>query len=354
MNTRAGGRNGSLEQQYADVFINLPQRMEQIANAIQQSNSQMIQLVQNISNDMIQTIQTQSELTRQCIRECFEEQKVNNEDKKELLDTLSKETKQCIETCTEKITSSITTILVNSTKNQATSEEILKEKENVSEFWNETLNKRKTQYWKYYRNKKLSEIYTDGLNKEIPEMPRKYQPICIENESTEEFEIRKEGALVRFKNDIKLIQARSQRHEKDFQKTDEELLKFLNENYNNDTAHALYLQWQKECRDEEKKSASLYSKNEEFHKENLTNEPKPSKEKKQQQQERKEKVESNESTENTENTEDSKNSNYNRRGGRYNSYQGNHRRNNNYSRQRRGNYRNQPFLGQRREYPRRR
>ena len=111
METRNGGKRTTGNDQLAETISKIPQSMEEIARSILRSNNEMIQLFQNINNDLIQEIQQQSELTRRCIINCFENQKQEqttaNEDNKEIIDTLSKETRKCIEQCTEKMVLSI-------------------------------------------------------------------------------------------------------------------------------------------------------------------------------------------------------------------------------------------------------
>ena len=62
-------------------------------------------------------------------------------------------------------------------------------KEQISHLWNNMLNSRCQVFWQYYRSKQISDVYKKLLEKNPPQMPRKFLPRMIENETKEEMEI---------------------------------------------------------------------------------------------------------------------------------------------------------------------
>jgi len=194
-----------------------------------------------ISNDLIQTIQSQGELTRRCVIKCFEDQTTRHEEQKELMDTIGKSTKECIETCTETIVSCIKTSLP--TTNKATQQRI--KTHNPDKFdWTNELTDRKLHFYKYLKNRKLHDIYI----KEFPMMPRKFQPVNIQNEPEDEFKIRKKRAINTFRSEIELLKARFTRHREDFKRKDEETIAKIKIKHPRE-ADELIKKWEKECKE---------------------------------------------------------------------------------------------------------
>ena len=79
------------------------------------------------------------------------------------------------------------------------------------------------QYWHFFRNEKLYDTYSIELTKETPKMPRKFQSVRIENEPLEEFEVRKELAISKLTNEMKLPKVSYERHHKHFEEVDLEI-----------------------------------------------------------------------------------------------------------------------------------
>ena len=62
-------------------------------------------------------------------------------------------------------------------------------KEQISHLWNNMLNSRCQVFWQYYRSKQISDVYKKLLEKNPPQMPRKFLPRMTENETKEEMEM---------------------------------------------------------------------------------------------------------------------------------------------------------------------
>ena len=63
-------------------------------------------------------------------------------------------------------------------------EEISKAKESIQAEWNKKYKLRDEPFWKLHRNQRLEEIYTLELEKEKPNLPRKFLPNFNGTEST--------------------------------------------------------------------------------------------------------------------------------------------------------------------------
>ena len=83
-------------------------------------------------------------------------------------------------------------------------------KERISHLWNNTLNSRRQAFWQYYRPKQISDVYEKLLEKNPPQIPRKFLPRMTENETKEETEIRTLVSVEKFKSEIHLQDLRSE------------------------------------------------------------------------------------------------------------------------------------------------
>ena len=107
-------------------------------------------------------------------------------------------------------------------------------------------------------------------------MPRKFQPVRIENEPLEEFEVRKELAISKLTNEIKLLKIRYERHQKHFEEVDLEIENMLKSKFEENVSSILCSEWKSDCRKEEETSAMRFYRSEKWFHENLTSAPRPS------------------------------------------------------------------------------
>ena len=63
-------------------------------------------------------------------------------------------------------------------------------KKNREETWNDKPKKQDDIFWRYYRNKRLNELFQEELEKENPILPGRFQIKQREYEADEEYEIR--------------------------------------------------------------------------------------------------------------------------------------------------------------------
>ena len=80
--------------------------------------------------------------------------------------------------------------------------------------YSKTLRNIEETFWRYYRNKRLSELFREELEKENPILPRRFQIRQKEHEADEEYEIRKEFVKESLKTELKLLQVRFIRQQK--------------------------------------------------------------------------------------------------------------------------------------------
>ena len=99
-------------------------------------------------------------------------------------------------------------------KIQNNKDEVKNNKKNIEETWNDKLKKRDDTFWRYYRNKRLNELFREELEKKNPILPRRFQIKQREREADEGYEIRKEFGKESLKTEVKLLQVRFIRQEK--------------------------------------------------------------------------------------------------------------------------------------------
>ena len=107
-------------------------------------------------------------------------------------------------------------------------------KELISHLWNNTLNSRRQAFWQYYRSKLISEIYKKLLEKNPPQMTKKFLLRSIENKSKEEKEIRTLLSVEKFKSEIHLQDLRSKKYEIRLNNVDANMITYFSANYEND------------------------------------------------------------------------------------------------------------------------
>ena len=119
-------------------------------------------------------------------------------------------------------------------------------KERISHLWNNTLNSRRQAFWQYYRPKQISDIYEKLLEKNPPQIPRKFLPRMTENETKEETEIRTLVSVEKFKSEIHLQDLRSEKYEIRLNNVDANMITYFTANYENDICDNLIELWEKD------------------------------------------------------------------------------------------------------------
>lgn len=139
--------------------------------------------------------------------------------------------------------------------------------------WNQTLNKRKTAYWKHLRAEEIANTYANWLEETPAKIAKKFQPTPVEGESNEQVRIKKEIAETRVQGEIRLLRAQASQHRETFEECDNEINMFLS-SQDSEIREALWELWREDTTKEEMRSKSIWEKKKEWF---LSDEPTESK-----------------------------------------------------------------------------
>ena len=103
------------------------------------------------------------------------------------------------------------------------------------------------------------------MEKNPPQMPRKFTPTMIENETKEEMEMRTLPSVEKFKSEIHLQDLHSEKFEKRLNNVDANMITCFTANYENDICSNLFELWERDCKKEEEKSMKIYHGREEWY-----------------------------------------------------------------------------------------
>ena len=160
-------------------------------------------------------------------------------------------------------------------KIQKNKDEVKNAKKNIEETWNDKLEKRDDIFWRYYRNKRLNELFREELEKENTILTRRSQIKQREREADEEYEIRKEFGKESFKTELKLLQVRFIRQQKFIMDIDIDMTNCIRNQHTEDIAVNLIQQRKKECQVAEERTKARFTQKEKWFKENWNFEYKP-------------------------------------------------------------------------------
>ena len=141
-------------------------------------------------------------------------------------------------------------------------EEISKAKESIQAEWNIKYKLHNELFWKFHRNQRLEEIYTLELEKEKPNLPRKFLPNFKGTESTEEKEIMDKLAKEKVRTELKLQAIRYKRQES-IKQIDSDVKNIFELSFNERISKELLNEWTNQCKLGELKSQQEFFKKEE-------------------------------------------------------------------------------------------
>ena len=133
---------------------------------------------------------------------------------KALLEKNSTTINTTVQQCTNELKTEFWEAIAATLKTQNNKDEVKNTKKNIEETWNDKIKKRDDIFWRYYRNKRLNELFREELEKENPILPKRFQIKQSEREADEEYEIRKEFGKESPKTEVKLLQVRFIRQQK--------------------------------------------------------------------------------------------------------------------------------------------
>ena len=111
----------------------------------------------------------------------------------------------------------------------------------------------------------MSDIYKKLLEKNPPQMPRKFLPRMIKNEIKEEPEIRTLLSVEKLKSKIHLQDLRSEKYEIRLNNVDANMITYFTTKHENDICDKLIELWETDCKKEEKKSIKIFHGKEEWY-----------------------------------------------------------------------------------------
>ena len=143
-------------------------------------------------------------------------------------------------------------------------EEILKAKESIQAERNKKYKLRNELFWKFHRNQRLEEIYTLELEKEKPNLPRKFLPNFNGIGSTEEKEIMDKLAKEKVRTELKLQAIRYKRQQETIKQIDSDMKNIFELSFNKHISKELLNEWANQCKLGELKSQQEFSRKEQW------------------------------------------------------------------------------------------
>ena len=143
----------------------------------------------------------------------------------------------------------------------------LKEEKDKIKQWRKKLQARTNIYFRYYRNERLSELFTLEIQKDNPKVPRKFlSRRSNERVSEEEKLIKKQLTIEKVKTEIKLQHLRSARQFQKLKSIDEDMNIYIKQKFQNEMAQSLMNKWSTKCRADELKTKQKFDKKEKWFK----------------------------------------------------------------------------------------
>ena len=135
----------------------------------------------------------------------------------------------------DECTSQIVSLFTYGTKPQQhpykTDIEVLNAKRNMNNFRDQKLKAQKAVFCKKYRNARLNKVFSEELQKEKPEIPRKFPSVIKDSESEEEKQIKLELAKEKVKAQLKLQDIHKKRQLETIKNIDTEITNYVVEHH---------------------------------------------------------------------------------------------------------------------------
>ena len=139
-------------------------------------------------------------------------------------------------------------------------------KNNLSKYWKNELNNRKTAYMKNFRSMKLAELYKEISQDENPFVPKEFRITVSESTSQEEKDLRSRQSIQHLKDEIEVLLVRSTNFKKQFEETDTKVGTFLEEQTSDLTVRkCLQTLWKNDCQNEESTTHKIWENKESSH-----------------------------------------------------------------------------------------
>ena len=162
--------------------------------AISKLSSKLLMIVSSIEStneELMYTIRRENQMTREVMQALLKETKRATNVTKALLEKNSTTKNTTLQQCTNELKTEFWEAIAATLKIQNNKDEVKNTKNNIEETWNDKIKKRGDTFWRYYRNKRLNELFREELDKKNPILTRRFQIKPRECEADEEYEIRK-------------------------------------------------------------------------------------------------------------------------------------------------------------------
>ena len=131
-------------------------------------------------------------MTGEVMQTLIEETKRATNVAKALLEQNSTTISTTVQQSTNELKTEFREAIAATLKIQNNKDEVKNTKKNIEETWNDKVKKRDDIFWRYYRSKRLNELFREDLEKENPILPRRFQIKQREREADEECKFQKQ------------------------------------------------------------------------------------------------------------------------------------------------------------------
>ena len=114
----------------------------------------------------------------------------------------------------------------------------------MNSFWDQKLKAPKAVFFKQHRFTRLNDIFSEELQKEKPEFPRKFLPVIKDYESEEEKQIKLELAKEKVKAQLKLQDIYKKRQLETIKNIDTEITNYVAEHHSKELTEKLLKHWE--------------------------------------------------------------------------------------------------------------
>ena len=231
--------------------------------------------IESTNEELMYTIRRENQMTYEVMQTLIEETKRATNVTKALLEKNSTTITTTVQQCKNELKTEFSEAIAATLTIQNNKDEVKNAKKNMEETGNDKLKKRDDIFWRYYRNKRLNELFREELEKENPMLPGRFQIKQRECEADEEYKIRKEFGKESLKTELKLLQVRFIQQQKFIMDTDIDMTNCIRNQHTEDIAVNLIQQWKKECQMAEERTKARFTQKEKWFKENWNLEYKP-------------------------------------------------------------------------------
>lgn len=130
-------------------------------------------------------------------------------------------------------------------------------REQMTETWNKSLNKRKMEYYQATWENSIADMYSTWIKEDPPLIPNKFKAKPVENETEGERQIKVSLSKEKIKSDVEIRRLRAKRHTTNFTDLDERMSEEIRKYTKGAILTMLHKMWEEDCGKEERKSIQI-------------------------------------------------------------------------------------------------